>query len=133
MTTITIEVPATTVNLNVPDEWAQQPLTPEILPALLQEALSAHLAKLAEPLTSNGGHPVYRDIVDFLSASPTPEQIIAFKLSRQAQERLEDLLWKNREEELALAERTELDVYLQLSHLMTLLKARARQGFPLIN
>ena len=51
---------------------------------------------------------------------------MAFKIFNSAQERLEDLLDKNREEELTQDERTELETYLQFSDLMTRLEARSR-------
>jgi len=57
---------------------------------------------------------------------------MAFKVSAAAQERLENLLDKNREEALSPGEKAELDTYLQLSEWMTILKARARNGQPLL-
>jgi hypothetical protein len=73
--------------------------------------------------------PIYREITEFLSNSPATE-IIAFKISPPAQERLEELLYKNREEVLNPEERAELDTYLQLSEWISILKARARSGKP---
>ena len=57
---------------------------------------------------------------------------MVFKISAVAQERLENLLDKNREGTLSPGERVELDTYLQLSERMTILKARARNGQPLL-
>jgi hypothetical protein len=65
-------------------------------------------------------------MIDFLASGPTPAQIVAFKLSPVAQERLETLLDTHREEGLTDAETTELEVYAQVNHLLLLLKARAR-------
>jgi hypothetical protein len=56
---------------------------------------------------------------------PTPQDIIAFKVSSEAQDRLSALLDKNCEGTLTEAEVAELDVYEQLEHLMILMKARA--------
>ncbi|MFM7425097.1 MAG: hypothetical protein ACKO7W_08925, partial [Elainella sp.] len=67
----------------------------------------------------------YIEVLDFLVASPTPQDIIAFKVSPEAQERLRILLDKNRENSLTAAEVAELDVYEQLEHLMILIKSRA--------
>jgi hypothetical protein len=36
--------------------------------------------------------PIHQEMIDFLAASPTSEQMIDFKISDAAQERLEDLL-----------------------------------------
>ncbi|MCI0661791.1 MAG: hypothetical protein L0220_12010 [Acidobacteria bacterium] len=81
---------------------------------------------------SRQSSPIFREIIEFLSSSPTVEQIIAFKISPTAQERLEDLLHKNHEEALSPEERAELDTYLQLSEWISILKARARSGKPLL-
>ncbi|WP_219907712.1 hypothetical protein [Aphanothece hegewaldii] len=68
---------------------------------------------------------VYDEVLDFLLKSPTPQEIITFKVSPQAQKRLQTLLLKNREATLTDNENAELDVYEKLEHLMILLKARA--------
>ncbi len=68
---------------------------------------------------------VYQEVLDLLIKRPTPEEIIAFKVSPQAQSRLEELLGRNRSATLNSMELAELDVYEQLEHMMILLKARA--------
>ena len=65
-------------------------------------------------------------MIDFLVKGPTTEQIIAHKVSAPVQERLAELLEKNREEELSEAENAELDAFEHIDHFMSLLKARAR-------
>lgn len=65
------------------------------------------------------------EVLDFLIKSPIPQDIVNFKVSQQAQIRLQFLLDKNRESTLNQMEIAELDVYEQLEHLMILLKARA--------
>jgi hypothetical protein len=126
MTTITLDVPATTISLEVPDELAgEYKITPEVVPALIKEALSAKLAKTSVANGAAPARPVYSEVIDFLSSNPTTEQIIAFKISETAQDRLEELLYKNREEELTAEEQVELDTYGHLNHLMIRLKARA--------
>jgi hypothetical protein len=76
--------------------------------------------------------PIYQEIIDLLTSSPTADQLLAFKISDSAQERLEKLLRKNREGELTAKERADLNTYLPLSEYLTKLKARARAGQPLI-
>jgi len=124
----------TTVTLEVPDDLAAQfKIDPARLPALIRDVLEARLAKRV--VSAGEGEPtapVYQEILDFLTASPTLQQIIDFKISAPAQERLEELLSKNREEELTQGERVELETYLQFSHLLTRLKARARGGQPFL-
>jgi hypothetical protein len=66
------------------------------------------------------------EVLDFLLAQPTPEQIINLRASEEAQERLRYLLDGNRNNMLNDAERAELDTYVQLDNLITQLKARAR-------
>ena len=72
--------------------------------------------------------PIHQEMTDFLATSPTLEQMIDFKISDAAQERLEDLLDKNREGELTEEEKAELDRYFQYRHVMILLKASARRA-----
>jgi hypothetical protein len=66
------------------------------------------------------------EITDFLVSSPTPEQIIEFQTSEALNERLHDLLDKNREEGLTPEERDELNHFLEIGHLFIMLKAKAR-------
>lgn len=125
----------TTITLEVPDELATQfKVDPDTLTLLIREAISAKFSKLQTADEQEEAEPsVYIELIEFLSSSPTTEQIVKFKISPDAQERLEDLLYKNREAVLSQSEKTELETYLQLSHLVTRLKARARKGQPFIN
>lgn len=68
---------------------------------------------------------VYDEIVDFIAAGTTPQSVIDFKLSNAAQERLEDLVYRHKTGELTQDEKRELDHFLTLEHIMTLIKARA--------
>lgn len=67
------------------------------------------------------------EIFDFLLSAPTPEQIIALHASPQAQDRLRELLDKNRNDRLNDAERAELDAALRLEHFVRGLKIRAHE------
>jgi 3-methyladenine DNA glycosylase/8-oxoguanine DNA glycosylase len=67
------------------------------------------------------------EIVDFILATPTPEQIIAFKPSDRSEDRLSELLSLNRQGTLAENDRVELDQYLWVNHLMNMLKIRVRE------
>lgn len=68
---------------------------------------------------------VYDEIIDFIAAGTTPQSVINFKLSVAAQERLEDLVYRHKTGELTPEEKRELDHFLTLEHIMTLIKARA--------
>lgn len=118
----------TTITLEVPDELAAQVVAlGGRLPDLLTKALKSEIPTKKEQSNRSGvSAPLYREITDFLASNPLPEQIAAFKISRAAQERLEDLLDKYREEGLAADETAELDAYLQARDLMILLKANAQ-------
>jgi hypothetical protein len=72
----------------------------------------------------------YEEIVDFIAAGTTPEDVISFRPSEAAQARVTDLLAREKEGELSPAERSELDHYMQIEHLMRLAKARARDFLP---
>lgn len=125
----------TTITLEVPDELAAK-LAPmqQKLPGLLSQALELQAAEdLALEGSDEANQPVFQEALYFLTSRPTPEQILMFKASPAAQERLEELLDKNREEGLTEEEETELDVYEQVNDLMILLKAQARTVQPRIN
>ena len=68
----------------------------------------------------------YEEVIDFIAAGTTPRNVIAFRPSEAAQERVTDLLSREKEGALSPEEKSELDHYLQLEHLMRLAKARAR-------
>lgn len=68
----------------------------------------------------------YEEVIDFIAAGTTPQNVIDFRPSEAAQARVEDLLEREKDGELSAAERSELDHYLQIEHLMRLAKARAR-------
>ena len=67
---------------------------------------------------------IYDEMVDFI-ASMSPQKVIAFKPSTTTQQRLEDLLYKEKNAHLSVDEKSELDYYLMLEHLMRLAKTRA--------
>ncbi len=66
------------------------------------------------------------EVTDFLLSRPTPEEIIAFRLSPTLDQKLHKLLDKNRQGKLTSEERDELSTALNIDHLMTILKAKAR-------
>ena len=114
-----------TITIELPDDLAAK-IDPATLPMLLRELVAQKAAKLqATEHSDKQPLPLYHEITDFLAISPTPEQIIAFKISASAQARLEDLLDTHREEGLRPEERAELDTYCALNHVIIQLKARA--------
>ncbi len=73
---------------------------------------------------------VYEEMIDFIAAGTTPQNVVNFRPSESAQARVEDLLSREKDGKLNLSEKSELDHYLQLEHLMRLAKARARDFLP---
>jgi hypothetical protein len=118
------------LTIQILDELAErlEPLRhrlPELLSQLLNSTDSSP-ASLIEATASLPEMPrAYLEVLDFLTTQPSPQDILAFKVSPQTQERLSVLLHKNKENTLTEAEANELDAYEQLEHLMILLKARA--------
>lgn len=124
----------TTITLEVPDELAAHfKIAPAALSALIREAVAAKTSRLTPQNGSAGSvPPIYQEIIDLLTSGPSADQLLAFKISDLAQDRLEDLLYKNSEDDLTAEERAELSTYLRLSEYLTKLKARAHAGQPLI-
>lgn len=118
----------TTITLEVPDELAARLNSlggklPELLSRLLESPVLGKQPATSRVATS---HPVYKELVDFLASHPTQEQISRFQISAAAQERLADLLDRNREGGLTEAETAELDLYQLVHNAVVLLKARAQ-------
>ena len=61
-----------------------------------------------------------------LLAKMDPEKVLSFRTSSKAQERLEELLWKNKANEgLDAAEKAELEQFMLVEHIVSVAKARA--------
>ena len=71
--------------------------------------------------------PVYFEIVDFIAAGTTPEAVIDFRPSAEAQQRVADLIEREKADTLSPEEEAELDHFLELEHILRMAKARARQ------
>lgn len=69
----------------------------------------------------------YEEVVEFIAAGTTPKGIVDFQPSAAAKERVADLIQREKTTGLSADEKSELDHYMQVEHLMRLAKARARQ------
>jgi len=69
----------------------------------------------------------YEEIIEFIAAGTTPDKVVAFRPSPATKERVQELIEQEKIAGLSLEEKSELDHYLQLEHLMRLAKARAHQ------
>ena len=70
---------------------------------------------------------VYDEIIELIARGTTPQSVINFHLSDTTQNRLEDLIYNSKNNELTQDEKQELDAYLILEHIITLAKAKAHQ------
>ena len=69
----------------------------------------------------------YEEIVDFIAAGASPQNVIAFRPSEEARQRVWDLVAREKAGSLSQEETSELEHYLQLEHIMRLAKARAQR------
>ena len=69
---------------------------------------------------------VYDQVLDFLTAKASPEEIANFRPSPEAQARFSDLIARKKSEVITPAEIEEMEEYLRLEHFMIMAKARAQ-------
>ncbi len=70
---------------------------------------------------------VFDEVVDFLAAGSTPQEIVSFRPSPEAQARFETLLAGSKAGTLTPEETSEMTHYMEIEHIMRLAKARARK------
>jgi hypothetical protein len=110
------------MTIQVPESLAQQvSAARERLP----EVLAYGLEELS-PLPNE----VYRYILEFLISQPSAKELLDFGPTPAMQERVNELLEKNRAGDLTSAELTELDEYMRINHFITMLKARILPYLP---
>ena len=86
----------------------------------LPEVLARRLAQL--PLLPN---EVYRYVLEFLTSNPSPEAVLNFAPTPQMQERISELLEKNRAGQLTRGESAELEEYERINRFVRKFKIRA--------
>jgi hypothetical protein len=69
----------------------------------------------------------YSDIVDFIASGTTPQTVASFCPSPDSKERVANLIAREKASLITAEERSELDHYLQIEHIMRLAKAKARK------
>ena len=69
--------------------------------------------------------PYYEQILEFLAAGPSAQEIIAFRPHPEVQARFSQLLEANRQHDLTSQEEEELDHYIRIEQMLALLKAKA--------
>lgn len=65
-------------------------------------------------------------VVELLTSSPKPEDVLSYKLPEDLQQRASYLLERNREGLITANEKEELDQFIFLEHVFRVAKARAR-------
>ena len=68
----------------------------------------------------------YDEVLDFLTAKASPEEIANFRPSAEAQARFSELIARKKSGVIASAETEEMEEYLRLEHFMIMAKARAQ-------
>lgn len=74
----------------------------------------------------NVSDPIYLELVDFVAGGSTPQDVIHFHPSAEAQKRVAELIERERESQLTLAEASDLTHFLEFEHILRMAKARAR-------
>lgn len=69
---------------------------------------------------------IFAEITDFLATNPTPDEIIAYQLPEDLQERAHELLERNGEGLLTDDERDEMFDFVRIDDMMSTLKAKMR-------
>lgn len=69
--------------------------------------------------------PFYEAILDFLARGPSVEELVNFRAPKDVEERFEELLQLNRDGGLSPVDEDELDHYIQIERMMSLIKAKA--------
>ena len=68
----------------------------------------------------------YDEIIDFITSSPNPKDILNFRPPSSVIKRVEDLLYKKKTSELSNDENIELDRFMLIEHIMIMAKKRAK-------
>jgi hypothetical protein len=71
--------------------------------------------------------PAYLEIIDFIATGTTPEAVVHFQPSPEAERRVADLIDREQDTGLSPDEQAELDHFLELEHILRMAKAKARQ------
>ena len=76
---------------------------------------------------SNTTTPSYMEIIDFIAAGTTPQTVVEYRPSLEAQHRVAELIAREKESGLSAEEQSELDHFIDLEHILRMAKGRARQ------
>ena len=71
--------------------------------------------------------PAYFEIIEFIASGTTPDAVVHFRPSSEAQQRVAELIERERDGSLSTEEKAELDHFVELEHILRMAKAKARQ------
>ena len=110
------------ITIDVPDQLGRKlQRFKDRLPEILEQGM--RVVSTEEDSTSYDE----REIMALLASQPTPEQVLTIRPSSALQQRVSELLQRNKEGVLNRTEVAELDRYLTLEHLVRLAKGYAYQ------
>ena len=69
----------------------------------------------------------YEEVIDFIARGGSPGTVVAFRPSEEARARIAELVIREKARGLTAEEKSELDHYVELEHIMRLAKARAQK------
>ena len=69
----------------------------------------------------------YEEIIDFIASGTSLDDVITYQPSEATKQRVADLIYREKTNGLSSEEKSELDHYMQLEHIMRLAKAKARK------
>lgn len=104
------------LTVQISDELAKQiqPMT-SWLPTILELSLIGFKTLATATAT---------EVIQFLSTAPSPQDVLNYHVSQQAQERLQRLLALNKAGMLSESEQIELDELQKIEHIVIMLKAQ---------
>ena len=76
---------------------------------------------------SDAANPSYLEIIEFIASGTTPQAVADYSPSPEAQRRIAELIALEKEGRLSVEEKSELDHFIDLEHILRVAKARARQ------
>jgi len=77
---------------------------------------------------SDDATPSYLETIDFIAAGTTPQGIVDYRPSLEAQQRVAELIARAKEGGLSPEEQSELDHFVDLEHILRMAKGRARRS-----
>jgi hypothetical protein len=75
---------------------------------------------------------IYDEIIDFLASGTTPKTLIEFQLSDNVKEYVGNLIFREKNSSLTTDEKSELDQFMMLEHILRMAKARAHKNLATI-